>query len=344
MRAIRLVRFGAPVEAREVDTPEPAAGEVLVRVRAAGICHSDAHYRAGRSPTSPLPLTLGHEIAGTIERVGAGVDRIAAGDRVCVHYLVSCGACHHCSRGSEQFCERGAMLGHHRDGGWADFVLAPARSVLPLPDEIPFEHGAVLMCSSATALHAIRKARLAGGETVAIFGAGGLGLSAIQLARALGASDVYAVDIDDAKLGLAESFGAIAVHAGAGDPVKDIAARTGGRGVNVALELIGLPTTIRQAVEVLGVQGRAVIAGLASEPVSLDTYRELLGKEAELIGSNDHLMQELPLLLELARRGALDLARVVTRRVPLDAAPVNQVLDELDRFAAPPRTVIVPEL
>ncbi len=91
-------------------------------------------------------------------------------------------------------------------------------------------------------------------------------------------------------------------------------------------------------------QGRAVIAGLASEPVSLDTYRELLGKEAELIGSNDHLMQELPLLLELARRGALDLARVVTRRVPLDAAPVNQVLDELDRFAAPPRTVIVPEL
>lgn len=343
MKAIRLTRTGAPVQAQEIPRPIPGRGDVLVRVRAAGICHSDAHYRAGRSPTAPLPLTLGHEIAGIVEETGADARRFQPGERVCIHYLATCGQCRHCACGSEQFCERGAMLGHHRDGGWAELVVVPERSVVALPDEIPFEHGAVLMCSSATALHALRRGRLAGGDTVAVFGAGGLGLSAVQLARALGARDVYAVDLDEAKLRLAAELGAIAVSARDADPVAAIRERTNGHGVDVALELIGLPLTIRQAVQVLAVQGRAVVAGLADQPVTLDSYRDILGKEAELIGANDHLMRELPLLLELARRKVLDLSRIVTRRVPLDAGAIDAVLDELDRFAAAPRTVIVPE-
>jgi propanol-preferring alcohol dehydrogenase len=318
------------------------ARDVLVRVRAAGICHSDAHYRAGRSPVSPLPLTLGHEVAGVVERVGDAVTLVKPGDRVCLHYLIACADCYHCSRGSEQFCRTGSMIGHFRDGGWAELIAVPERNAVPLPDGIPFEHGAVLMCSSATSLHALRKARLAGGETVAVFGVGGLGMSAVQLARALGARDVYAVDLDAEKLRLAAHFGAVPVDAGAGDPAAAIRDRTNGRGVDVALELIGLPLTMRQAVQALAVQGRAVVAGLAAEPLVLDTYRDLLGKEAELIGANDHLLQELPLLLDLARRGALDLTRVVARTVPLDAGAVNEVLDELDRYAAPARTVIVP--
>jgi len=211
-----------------------------------------------------------------------------------------------------------------------------------LPDEIPFEHGAVLMCSSATSLHALHKGRLAGGESVAVFGVGGLGMSAVQLARALGALDVFAVDLDETKLAMARDYGAIAVHAQREDPVAAILESTAGRGVDVALELIGLPLTMRQAVQALAVQGRAVVAGLADRPLELDTYRDLLGKEAELIGANDHLLQELPLLLELARRRRLDLSRVVARTVPLDADAVNAVLDELDRFGAPVRTVIVP--
>jgi propanol-preferring alcohol dehydrogenase len=200
------------------------------------------------------------------------------------------------------------------------------------------------MCSSATSLHALRKARITGGESVAVFGVGGLGMSAIQLARALGAIDVFAVDLDEGKLALAESLGATPVRGGTGaaDPVATIRRLTRDRGVDVALELIGLPTTMSQAVRSLAVQGRAVIAGLAQEPLSLDTYRDLLGREAELIGANDHLLQELPLLLELARRGSLDLSRIVTRTVPLDAGAVNGVLDELDRYGAPVRTVIVP--
>lgn len=342
MRALRLTRPGRPVELHDVPVPAVGRRDVLVRVAAAGICHSDAHYRAGRSRVDPLPLTLGHEVAGVVERVGDDVTAVRPGDRVCLHYLIACADCHHCSRGHEQFCRTGSMIGHFRDGGWAEYVAVPERNAVPLPDTIPFAHGAVLMCSSATSLHALRKARLAGGETVAVFGAGGLGMSAVQLARALGALDVYAVDLDPEKLRLAERHGAIAVSARDGDPVAAIRERTGGRGVDVALEVIGLPVTMRQAVQSLAVQGRAVIAGVAQEPLTIDTYRDLLGREAELIGANDHLLQELPLLLELARRRALDLSDVVARTVPLDAGVVNGVLDELDRFGAPVRTVIVP--
>src|SRR4051794_15588943 len=126
MRAIRLVAPGKPLEASDIAVPGPAAGEVLIRVRAAGICHSDAHYRAGRSSTGPPPLTLGHEIAGTIEECGPGVTQLKEGDRVCVHYLVTCGNCSWCHQGNEQFCARAQMLGKHRDGGYAEFINVPA--------------------------------------------------------------------------------------------------------------------------------------------------------------------------------------------------------------------------
>jgi len=316
--------------------------ELLVRVKAAGICHSDVHYRSGASPVGPLPQTLGHEIAGVVESVGAQVSGLSAGDRVCLHYLLTCGDCPYCTSGHEQFCPHGQMLGKHTDGGYAEYIVVPARSAVPLPDEIPFEQGAILMCSSATSFHALRKARLAAGETVAVFGAGGLGMSAIQLAHAFGALDVYAVDIDQAKLDLAASYGAIPVNTVLGDPVAEIRRLTGGRGVDVALEVIGLKETMEQAVQSLAILGRAVLAGITDRPFQIDSYSQLLGREAEIIGSSDHLLHEMPLLLELARRGSLDLSRVVARTVPLEAGPVNEVMDALAGFGGAVRTVITP--
>ena len=348
MRALRLNAVGTPLVLAELPTPAPAAGEVLVRVRAAGICHSDAHYRAGRSASLVAPITLGHEVAGEIAAVGAGVATHAVGDRVCLHYLVTCGQCTHCIAGREQYCTTGRMIGHHRDGGHAEFIVVPARNAVPLPAEIPFAHGAALMCSSATSLHALRRGRLQPGETVAVIGIGGLGISAVQLARALGAREVYAVDFDPAKLAAAARYGAVPIASsrpGADpvvDPVAALRERTGGRGADVVLELVGSPLTMRQAVRMCAIQGRAVIAGLSRVPMELDTYMELLGPEAELIGANDHLLAEMPLLLELARKKALDLSDVVVRQVPLDAAAVNGVLDELEAYTAPLRTVIVP--
>jgi propanol-preferring alcohol dehydrogenase len=342
MKAVRMTGVGQPLELHEIPVPEVGESDILVRVRAAGICHSDVHYRAGRSPVRPLPMTLGHEVAGVVEQVGRQVTRVRVGDRVCLHYNITCGDCYYCSTGNEQFCGDVLMLGHYTNGGYAEYIAVPARNAVALPDEIPFEQGATLMCASATAFHALRKSRLMAGETAAVFGVGGLGMSAVQLARAFGAIDVFAVDINEAKLRLAADYGAIPIHAQQVAPVAEIRRLTSGKGVDVALELIGLPQTMRQAVQCLGVMGRAVIAGIGDQPLEIDTYRELLANEAEIIGSNDHLAQELPLLVELARRKVLDTSRIVTRVVPLDADAINQTLDALEHFSGDVRTVIVP--
>jgi 2-desacetyl-2-hydroxyethyl bacteriochlorophyllide A dehydrogenase len=342
MKAIRLVKPGHPLEMQDIPVPTPGPSDVLVRVKAAGICHSDVHYRAGKSVVKPLPMTLGHEVAGVIEAVGVAVSSFTVGDRVCLHYLATCGACEYCHAGNEQFCTSGAMIGKYRDGGYAEFILMPARSVIRLPDEVTFEHGAIMMCSSATSLHALNKARLRAGETVAIFGAGGLGLSAIQLAKVMGAGQVLAVDIQPAKLELARQFGAVPVNAADADPVQQINRLTGGRGVNVALELIGLPQTMRQAVQCLAIKGRAALVGITEKSFEVAPYHEILNKEAEIIGVSDHLAQELPLLMNYAREGKLDLRPIVSRTVPLDAGAINETLDALEVFGGEGRVVIVP--
>jgi propanol-preferring alcohol dehydrogenase len=234
------------------------------------------------------------------------------------------------------------MMGKFRDGGFAEFVMMPEQSVFGLPDAIPFDQGAILMCSSATSLHALNKGRLRAGESIAVFGVGGLGLSAIQLAKVFGASAVFAVDIKPRKLSRAAKLGAVPVNAGVCQPVEELRRLTNGRGVDVALELIGLPVTMRQAVSCLAVQGRAVLAGITEKTFEISPYSEVLNKEAEIIGVSDHLAQEMPQLLEWARTGVLDLSGVITRRLPLDAHVVNEALDELEQFEADGRMVIQP--
>lgn len=342
MKAARLVEIGKPLQLGEIERPSPGPGDVLVRIRAAGICHSDVHYRAGTSGVGPLPQTLGHEVAGVVEEVGEAVAGLRPGDRVCLHYLLSCGQCHFCRTGHEQFCPEGKMIGKHVDGGFAEYIAVPARNAVRLPAEVSFEHGAVLMCSSSTSFHALRKSRLQPGETAAVFGAGGLGMSAIQLARTMGALQVYAVDINENKLALAESFGAVPVNARQGDPVETIRSLTGGRGVDVAIEVIGLRQTMEQAVRCLAVLGRAALAGISDRPFEIDSYSDLLGREAEVIGCSDHTLHELEILVEYVRQGRLDLGHVVARSVPLEAGAINAAMDALEQFGGEVRTVVVP--
>ena len=342
MKAVRLVQPGQRLELHEIPRPHPGDDDVLVRVKAAGICHSDAHYRAGVSRVDRLPITLGHEVAGVVEAIGANVKQLRIGQRVCLHYMVTCGSCVWCIKGNEQFCETGAMIGKSRDGGYAEFISIPARSVFELPDEIPFEHGSIMMCSSATSFHALNKARMKPDESVAIFGAGGLGISAIQLAKILGAREVFAVDLQPDKLELAKSLGAVPIDARVGDPVKLIRDHTAGRGVDVALELIGLPLTMQQAVRSLAKQGRAAIVGITAKNFEVSPYHELVNPEAEIIGVSDHLAAEIPSLLEFARTRKLNLSNVVTRTVPLDEKAINNVLDQLQHFGGDVRVVIAP--
>jgi 2-desacetyl-2-hydroxyethyl bacteriochlorophyllide A dehydrogenase len=341
MKAVRLVQFGKPLEDSEVALPEIGPSEVLVRVEACGICHSDAHYRAGIAPIDPLPVTLGHEVAGRVETVGREVHHVSPKARVYVHYLVSCGCCDFCRRGHEQFCSKGQMIGKHRDGGYAEFIKVPARNVFVLPEEIPFEHGAIMMCSSATALHALNKARVKSGDSIAIFGFGGLGFSALQLARAFGCHEVYVVDINPAKLASIAAFGGIAIDATASDPVEQIREATDGKGVDVSIELVGSAVTMGQAVRCLGVLGRAALVGLTAESMSILPYPELINKEAEIIGVSDHLAAELPLLMQFARNGKLSFPAGTLRSVGLDATEINAALDEVEKSSDHIRTVIV---
>src|SRR5437773_3424550 len=342
MRAVRLVQVGKPLEEADVPIPEIGSSDVLIRVAAAGICHSDVHYRAGISKIDDLPLTLGHEIAGHVEEVGRNMTHLSVGDRVCVHYLVHCGSCEFCVRGLEQFCRSGQMIGKHRDGGYAEFIRVPGANAVPLPEEIPFEVGAIMMCSSASAQHALNKARLKPSESVAIFGFGGLGFSALQLARVLGCGQIHVIEINPAKLATAASMGAIAIDARTADPVEQIKEATAGRGVDIALELIGSAKTMRQAVLCLGTLGRAALVGLTAESMSVFPYTELINKEAEIIGISDHLATELPALIEFARSGKLRFPPETLRVVDLDSPEINAALDALQDSIDHVRTVIVP--
>ncbi len=336
MRALQLLAPGQPLELRHVAALEPADGDVVINVQAAGICRSDVHYRAGFPKVGPLPLTLGHEVAGVVESAGSAATGFEAGDRVCVHYQVGCGACRYCERKLEMFCSSGKMIGNGRPGGYAEQIMVPARNVIAVPDAVPIEQAAVMMCSSSTSLHALRKGRLAPGESVAIFGAGGLGMSAIQLAFIEGADRVFAIDINPAKLAAAEALGAIPVDA-TGDPVAMILEAGG---ADIAIDLVGSAGVMQQCLYSLVPKGRAVAVGLTPDTFPVGPYTDLVSGEKEMVGTSDHTSGEIVELLGYAAAGRLKLDDVVQQSVPLDAEAVNAALDDLEAFGDTVRTVI----
>ncbi|NHJ84992.1 MAG: zinc-binding dehydrogenase [Asgard group archaeon] len=341
MKAVQLVELKRDLENRELPKPDPKADEVLIKIKAAGICHSDVHYRNGISSVDFLPISLGHEIAGEIEEVGSKVKRFKPGDRVCVNYMITCGNCYYCVKGSEQFCTEGKMIGKNVNGGYAEYIAVPTRGIYKLPDNVSFEHAAVMMCSTVTSLHAIKKTRFQPGESMAIFGLGGLGISALQLAKIFGARDIYAVDIDSDKLASAEKKGAIPINAKKKNPVEQIMTLTQDTGVDVVLELVGLKATIEQGIKCLARFGRIGLVGITKDLVQIDSF-DAICREKEIIGCSDHLLSEIPMLLDLMEQSKLDLSDVVTKTVPLDAVAINEVHHQLMDFKAEFRTVIKP--
>jgi len=290
----------APLVQLTIDDPVPGPGEVVIDIRCAGICHSDAHYRADASRVR-LPLTLGHEIAGVI---------VGTNQRVALHYLMP----------------NGDMLGKERDGGYAERIAVPAANAIPISDEVPFEQAAIMMCSTATALHALRVASFRAGQSLGILGFGGLGISALQLARALGASRVVAADVVPEKLALARSLGA----------------ETGTLDCDVVVDFAGHAPAALAALRAMKPGGTLVLVAINLRDFTFDAYADVLARERRIVGCADHTRDELVELMELARRGDLDLSQAVTRRVPLDADAINAVLDELERGTAHVRTVITP--
>lgn len=337
MIAYQLVAPEAPLVEREVAVPVPGAGEVVVAVRAAGVCRSDVHYQAGAVEAASLPRTLGHEISGTVEATGAGVTTVRVGDAVAVHYVVACGDCDRCRGAGEQFCRSGAMIGKQRDGGFGERVLVPERNAVPIPEGVSFEAAAVMMCSTATAFHALRVADARPGERIAILGFGGLGASALQLAGALGLATPLVVDIRPEKVRQARSLGAIAASP-EGDELERAAAE---HAPDVVLDFVGDPGLCTRALRLLAPRGRLVLIALSRAPFEIDPYGDLVTGERRILGCSDHTRGELEELLAMAASGALDLAPAISRRLSMSEEAVNDALDRLRGGTDGFRTVLV---
>lgn len=327
MKAAIFTGPHAPLQIGALPTPEARDGEVLVKVTACGLCHTDLHYMDHGVPTFKTPpLVLGHEISGTIVRVGAGVAEARVGTSVLLAPVTSCGECAMCRTGRENVCARQRMLGNTIDGGFAEYVVAPARDAFEVPESVPLEEACVVADALTTAFHGVtRRARVEPGEVVAVIGCGGLGLNVIQVAALVGAR-VIAVDVDPRKLALAKELGAsLTVDAREGDAPKRIRTETGG-GAHVAVEAIGNPKTQEQALASLRTGGRMLMLGSAAENMSLQGGR-VMYRELSIIGTLGCRPIDFPIVLDLVKRGKLSIGPLVTHRHTLET--INEGFDAL---------------
>jgi 6-hydroxycyclohex-1-ene-1-carbonyl-CoA dehydrogenase len=331
---------GRPLALETVPTPTPAAGEVLVRVAGCGVCHTDLHYLDHGTPTfKPPPVILGHEIAGTVAEAGAGVASLSGGDRVLLPAVLSCGSCVMCRTGRENICEHGVMLGNHINGGYAEFVVVPARDVFRLPDDVPLVEGAVIADAVTTPFHAVvRRGRVAAGDWVVVLGCGGVGLGLVQIAAAVGGR-VVAVDINDSKLDRARRLGAGAVlnPLGHQKPDRELRRMTDG-GAHVAFEAIGKAATQELGFNVLRAGGRLVLVGYSPESLPLNAGRAMF-RELEVMGSLGCRPVDYPRVIEMVRLGRIALHELVTHRFPLEQ--IERAFDTL-RGGDAVRVVVTP--
>jgi (R,R)-butanediol dehydrogenase/meso-butanediol dehydrogenase/diacetyl reductase len=312
----------------DVPAPAPATGEVLIEVAACGLCGSDLHeYLHGPVyiPKTPHPLTggmppvtLGHEFAGRVVRVGSGVDRVRPGDHVAVNPCLLCGTCSWCRRGRGNHCAKLGTLGLSRDGALAPLVTAPAAGCHVLPPEVSDAQGAVVE-PLAVAVHACGRARLTGGERIAVVGAGPVGLLVLQVLKAKGVGWTVVVEPRAERRRLAHALGADEVlDPDAADAIRAIADRTGGERVDVAFECVGHEAAFATALRATGKGGRIVLVGLVPQPVPVNLLT-LLAHEKEIIGSSAYT-GEFPEAIALLARGAVRVEPLITARVPLARA------------------------
>lgn len=331
----------------DVSALGPGPGEVRVRVRAAGVCHSDLSARVGTLP-QPLPAVLGHEAAGDVLDVGDGVADLSPGDRVIVNWLPACGACGHCLRGEPYLCMTHVVFAYAQPrflagdtpvfgmagcGAFAEEIVVPRAGVVRIADDVPYEIAALVGCGVMTGVGAvINTAQVRPGDTVAVIGCGGVGLAAIQGARLAGAAAIVAVDPVAAKHEVAQRFGA--THVGTPDGMSDLVAQvTGGEGVDHVFDVVAGPQTLRSAWSATRRGGAIVVvgAGRADQYVQFSPF-ELLFEGKRILpafyGSGD-ARRDFPRLLDLWRAGRLDLAGMITQRLRLD--DLDEALSALGR-------------
>ncbi|MFF4449558.1 Zn-dependent alcohol dehydrogenase [Streptomyces sp. NPDC001502] len=340
VRAAVLPAAGAPLEIRDIVLPDPGPGQVRVRLAAAGVCHSDLSLSNGTMRV-PVPAVLGHEGAGTVLAVGEGVTHVAPGDGVVLNWAPSCGECHHCTIGEVWLCATaltgvGAVYAHDAQGtplhpglnvaAFAEETLVAANCVLPAPAGIPLAEAALLGCAVLTGYGAVHhSAQVRPGESVAVFGAGGVGLVALQAARIAQAGPVIAVDVSPAKEELARAAGATEFVLASDTTAQQIRALTGGQGADVAVECVGRAETIRGAWESTRRGGRTTVVGIGGKEQRVTFHSmEIFHFARTLTGcvyGNSDPARDLSVIAEHVRAGRLDLGALVTDRISLDGIP-----------------------
>ena len=358
-RAAVLWESGTPLSVEEVELAEPRAGEVRVRIAAAGVCRSDLHVMDGTWKYE-LPMVLGHEGSGIVDAVGPGVLAPRVGDAVALAWVTGCGRCRACASGAPALCEIGSHLHRMPDGSsrlrargrelthfmatacFAEHVVVPATQAIELPEGTDLEVAALIGCAAMTGVGAVlNTARVQPGERAVVFGCGGVGQCIVQGLRAAGAHPIVAVDVTEASLELARSSGATeTVLAGSEDDRHAIKRATGG-GADVAFEALGLPATIEAAYASLAGGGRAVIVGMPARDATITINAfSLAGQALSLVGSlygSSRPPFDVPRLLEMEDAGLLSLRSLIARRYALDE--INSAYDDL-RAGAPGRGVI----
>ncbi|TXS28959.1 alcohol dehydrogenase [Streptomyces sp. ms191] len=340
IRAAVLTAVGSPLEITGIELPEPGPGRVKVRLAAAGVCHSDLSLSNGTMKV-PVPAVLGHEGAGTVVAVGEGVAHVAVGDHVVLNWAPSCGACHHCSIGEVWLCAdalkgSGAVHAVAEDGttlhpglnvaAFAEETVVPANCVLPAPDGVPLTEAALLGCAVLTGWGAIHhSARVRQGESVVVFGVGGVGLATLQAARIAGAGPIIAVDVSPEKEDLARAAGATDYLVASDTTAREVRKLTGGQGADVAVECVGRAVTIRTAWDSTRRGGRTTVVGIGGKDQQVTFHAlEIFHWGRTLSGcvyGNSNPAEDLPVLAEHIRAGRFDLSALVTERITLDGIP-----------------------
>ncbi len=328
MKAAIFHGANKPLSFEDMDKPAPGPDDIVVKIAACGVCHTDLHYLDHGTPTyKQPPMILGHEPSGYISDAGANVKIFREGDKVLLPAVLTCGVCDFCRTGRENICNAMTMLGNHIDGAYAEYIKVPAKDICHLPDEIPLEEGSIIADAISTPFHAVKnRAEVKPGDTVVVFGCGGIGINCVQVAAAVGGT-VIAVDIVDRKLELAQEFGATAVI----NPTKveklgkEIKKLTGG-GADIAIEAIGRADTIQEAFGTLRKGGRLVVVGFAGENMSVNAGK-IMFFEMEIVGSLGCRPVDYPKIIEMARLGKIKVKELVTNRYPLEK--INDAFDLL---------------
>ena len=331
-----------PLEIEEVETPKIEANEILVKIAACGVCNTDLHYIDHGVPTfKKPPMILGHEPSGIVEEVGSEVKNFKVGDRVIIPPVFSCGYCPNCRLGRENICFNMVMLGNHINGAYAEYTKAPAKDCQHLPEELPLEESCIIADAISTPYHAVtNRAQVKPGDSVVVFGCGGVGINVVQMAAAAGAS-VIAVDIVDSKLDKSKELGAQYTINSSGkedkELLKEIRKITGG-GADISIEAIGNPKTIELASSAIKAGGCHCQVGYTHHKVSMNAGR-LMFRETEIKGSLGCRPVDYPKIIEMVKTGKIKLKPVVTHKFKLEE--INDAFDLL-RKGESLRSIIIP--